>query len=278
MARRRRKNDADDTPLDRWLLSYADFITLLFAFFVVMYAISTVNEGKYRVLSETLGKVFSASGGSTSLRVDPLPLDHAPPPGGEPLPIPGVPLAEPLVRVDTGQSGVEGGVPFGDMLNQLQTSLASYTDQGLVEIRRDGDRVIVQMLSQLLFESGNARLSAQALDALGGVGKVLAGSPYPLRVEGHTDNRPISTLQFPSNWELSAARAASVVNYLARLGIAPGRMAAVGYGEFRPKADNRSESGRAKNRRVTLVISTGADPAASPADAVPWAEGPGLED
>jgi chemotaxis protein MotB len=97
-------------------------------------------------------------------------------------------------------------------------------------------------------------------------------------VEGHTDNRPIRTLQFPSNWELSAARAASVVNYLARLGIAPGRMAAVGYGEYRPKADNRSEQGRAKNRRVTLVISAGSDPAASPADAVPWAEGPSLED
>ena len=279
MARRRRKIDAEGTPLDRWLISYADFITLLFAFFVVMYAISTVNEGKYRVLSETLGKVFAAPGGSASPLAQPLPQPlETVPPAGEPLPIPGVPVAEPLVSVDMGQSGSDGGVPFGDMLNQLQTSLASYTDQGLVEVSRDGDRVIVQMLSQLLFDSGDARLSPQALQALGGVGQVLAGSPYPLRVEGHTDNRPIRTLQFPSNWELSAARAASVVNYLARLGIAPGRMAAVGYGEYRPKADNRSEQGRATNRRVTLVISAGSDPAASPADAVPWAEGPSLED
>lgn len=278
MARRRRKTDTEESPLDRWMISYADFITLLFAFFVVMYAISTVNEGKYRVLSETFGKVFAAQGGG-DLPVPDMPLaDPVTPPAGEPLPIPGVPVAEPLVEVDMGQSGSDGGMPFNDMHNRLQASLADHAAEGLVEVTGDGQRVVVQMLSQMLFDSGDARLSQPARRALAAVGQVLVSSPYPVRVEGHTDNRPISTQQFPSNWELSAARAASVVSYLARQGIDPGRMAAVGYGEFRPKADNRTEAGRAKNRRVTLVISAGTDPAAGAADAVPWAEGPSLED
>jgi chemotaxis protein MotB len=284
MARKRRKIDTPHAPLDRWLISYADFITLLFAFFVVMYAISTVNEGKYRVLSETLGAVFADSGAKAGGEPPP-----AIPQGGEsllpehavaaglPLPIPGVPVHAPLLNTDMGHSGSDGGVPFSDMLNQLRVSLADFTAKGLVSVSADGDRVVVQMLSQLLFDSGDARLSSQALTALHAVGQVLDGSPYPVRVEGHTDNMPISTPQFPSNWELSAARAASVVNYLTRLGIAPGRMAAVGYGEYRPKASNHTEAGRAQNRRVTLVISAGTDPAAAAADAVPWAEGPGLE-
>jgi chemotaxis protein MotB len=277
MARRRRKIQVEDSPLDRWLISYADFITLLFAFFVVMYAISTVNEGKYRVLSETLGKVFSAPGGPGLPVTDPLALPSAPP-AGDPLPVPGVPVAEPLISVPAGQSGSDGGVPFSDMVNQLQVSLAGLTDQGLVTVSREGDRVVVQMLSNMLFESGDARLSRLALEALRSVAYALGGTPYPVRVEGHTDNQPISTTKFPSNWELSAARAASVVNYLGRLGVAPGRMAAIGYGEHRPKADNRTAEGRAKNRRVTLVIMAGTDPEDAPGDAVPWAEGPGLEE
>ncbi len=275
MARRRRKTDTEETPLDRWLISYADFITLLFAFFVVMYAISTVNEGKYKVLSETLGAVFTAAGGNSM----PVAGDHpASPPAGDPLPIPGIPVAEPMVSLPMAQSGGDGGVPLDDMVSRLQASLAGYAADGLVEVSREGDQVVVQMLSQMLFDSGDAQLSEQARRALDTVGQVLLGNPYPIRVEGHTDNRPIHTAQYPSNWELSSARAASVVNYFSGLGIAPGRMAAVGYGEFRPKADNRTAAGRAKNRRVTLVISSGRDPVASPADAVPWAEGPGLED
>lgn len=276
MARRRRKHQVEETPTERWLVSYADFITLLFAFFVVMYAVSTVNEGKYRVLSETLGKVFATRDGNP-LPVDPAraPVDE--PPAGEPVILPGMPVdAAPLP--DEGGSATAGGTPFADMVNQLQVSLSALTGQGLVSVSTDGSRLVVHMQSQMLFDSGDARLSSRALQVLQSVARVLDGAPYPIRVEGHTDNLPISTLRFPSNWELSAARAASVVNYLARSGIAPARMSAVGYGEHHPVADNRTESGRAKNRRVTLVVMAGADPAGTPGDAVPWAEGPGLEE
>jgi chemotaxis protein MotB len=276
MARRRRKDHVEPAPLERWLVSYADFITLLFAFFVVMYAISTVNEGKYRVLSETLGKVFATENGSP-LPVDPArpPIDA--PPAGDLVILPGMPASTPPLP-EQGGSATPGGTPFADMVNQLQVSLSALTGQGLVSVSTEGGRVVVHMQSQLLFDSGDARLSARALQALQSVARVLDGSPYPIRVEGHTDNLPISTLRFPSNWELSAARAASVVHYLARLGIAPTRMSAVGFGAHRPKADNRTEQGRAMNRRVTLVVLAGTQPADTPGDAVPWAEGPGLEE
>jgi chemotaxis protein MotB len=276
MARRRRKEHTEPAPLERWLVSYADFITLLFAFFVVMYAISTVNEGKYRVLSETLGKVFAVEDGRP-LPVSPAQgsMSAAPAGGQENLPM--TSKAGPAAATTPGDSA--GDVPFADLVSQLQVSLSDLAGQGLVSVSVEGgDRVVVHMQSQMLFDSGDARLSPRALQALQAVAKVLDGVPYPVRVEGHTDNRPISTLQFPSNWELSAARAASVVNYLARSGIAPTRMSAVGYGEFRPKADNRTEQGRAMNRRVTLVVLAGMRPADQPGDAVPWAEGPGLEE
>jgi chemotaxis protein MotB len=276
MARRRRKNHVEESSAERWLVSYADFITLLFAFFVVMYAISSVNEGKYRVLTETLGKVFAAEDGSP-LPMDPSKAPIPEPPAGEPVILPGTPVATPP-SPRQGASESPSGVPFADMVNQLQVSLSAFAAQGLVSVSTDGDRVVIHMQSQMLFGSGDARLSGGALQALQSVARVLDGSPYPIRVEGHTDNLPISTLRFPSNWELSAARAASVVNYLARAGIAPARMSAVGYGEFRPKADNRTEQGRAKNRRVTLVVMAGTEPAEAPGDAVPWAEGPGLEE
>jgi chemotaxis protein MotB len=226
-------------------------------------------------LSETLGKVFAVENGMP-LPVDPDKAPLSALPAGEPVVLPGVPAASPAPGQDA--SGAPGGLPFADMANQLQVSLSALTGQGLVSVSTEGDRVVVHMQSQMLFDSGDARLSTRALQALQSVAKVLDGSPYPVRVEGHTDNRPIDTLRFPSNWELSAARAASVVNYLARSGIAPARMSAVGYGEHRPKADNRTEQGRAMNRRVTLVVLAGMRPADTPGDAVPWAEGPGLEE
>jgi chemotaxis protein MotB len=110
------------------------------------------------------------------------------------------------------------------------------------------------MKSQMLLDSGSARLAPSAFGVLESVGSILAPVANGIRVEGHTDNVPNSTLQFPSNWELSAARAASVVHFLMRVGIEPERMAAIGYGEHRPVGDNGSDEGRQRNRRVTLVI------------------------
>ena len=282
MARRRRQQRQEHENLERWLVSYADFVTLLFAFFVVMYAISSVNEGKYRVLSDTLTEAFRD------------PVRTSQPARGEARPLAGLEPVAPIEAAPAGSTslapvtdtGTDGLLPAGggttiaggkgrtenldELAASLEDELTAFVGQRLVEINRVGDTIEVAMKSQLLFDSGSARLASAALPALDSLGQVLLATGNAIRVEGHTDDRPINTLQFPSNWELSAARAASVVHFLMRLGVAPERMAAIGYGEHRPVADNALEEGRQRNRRVTLVIlGTKDQPVPADADAGP---------
>lgn len=300
MARRRRHEEEPENH-ERWLVSYADFITLLFAFFVVMYAVSSVNEGKYRVLSETLNAVFTVSQRSDEpIQVgepprDVLVLQDGPvaprqtnlDPGGK---------AEGGGKADGGNSETEAGKDektaesgktVGRLNNdgatlraadEIMISLQDYIDQDLVKVTQSEGRVEIEMKERMLFGSGDARLSPDALRALRDLAKTLKRIPSHLQVEGHTDNVPIATATFPSNWELSAARAASVVHYLGRVGVEPWRMAAVGLGEHRPIRENSDAEGRAANRRVTIVVLTSARGAETPVDEdVPWAEGPALE-
>jgi len=280
---RRRRHEEEHVNLERWLVSYADFITLLFAFFVVMYAVSSVNEGKYRVLSETLNAVFTVATRSDE------PIQVGEPPR-DALVVPDGPLAPGQSTLAATAHGPEGEVvdtaggrfkADGTALrtaDELSISLQEFLDKGLVKISRTGDRIEIEMKERMLFGSGDARLSPDALRALRTMAQTFKHTPGHLQVEGHTDNVPISTAAFPSNWELSAARAASVVHFLARVGVEPARMSAVGLGEHRPVADNGDEKGRAANRRVTIVVLTGergAEPAGDAA--VPWAEGPAVE-
>lgn len=263
---RRRKQHEEHENLERWLVSYADFVTLLFAFFVVMYAISSVNEGKYRVLSDTLTEAFREpsrdDAAARGLQAQPV--------SGVIDPIQPIPTAAAAPAAQVTDSSSVGVLQAGEavvadrqhgrtenldtLTEQITDQLQPFLGQRLIEISKIGDTVEVAMKSQMLFESGSARLSPQAMPALEGLGGVLARAGNAIRVEGHTDNRPINTLQFPSNWELSAARAASVVHFLMRVGIEPRRMAAIGYGEHRPVGDNTLDEGRQRNRRVTLVI------------------------
>ncbi|MDJ0741219.1 MAG: flagellar motor protein MotD [Gammaproteobacteria bacterium] len=307
MARRRRRQDEHEN-LERWLVSYADFITLLFAFFVVMYAVSSVNEGKYRVLSESLNAVFTVAPRSNEpIQVgerprDVLALDDGPlapqqtnlDPGGQPQDADqafddtaggDAQRANDAAQVGSPQDGEQGGRFREDgatlrASDQLTIALQEYLEQGLVKITEGDGRVEIEMKSKMLFGSGDARLSPAALRALRELAESLKRIPSHLQIEGHTDDVPISTAAFPSNWELSAARAASVVHYLARTGIEPWRMAAVGLGEHRPIAENSDEQGRAANRRVTVVVLTGGREPVAPDDPdagdVPWAEGPGM--
>jgi chemotaxis protein MotB len=292
MARRRQRQTEEHENLERWLVSYADFITLLFAFFVVMYAISSVNEGKYRVLSETLNAVFTVQPRSNNpIQVGEIPRDV--------LALPDGPLAPAQLNLQQGGEAAgesDPGIKAGEsreepgggrfqrdgaatrIADEVTISLQRYIDQGLVTISQSGDRLEIEMKDRMLFSSGTARLARDALDALRELAKSLKRIPSHLQVEGHTDNVPISTAAFPSNWELSAARAASVVHFLGRVGVEPWRMAAVGLGEHRPIAENDDERGRAANRRVTIVVLTG-QRESRPAELdheVPWAEGPAL--
>lgn len=275
---RRRKQQLEEENHERWLVSYADFITLLFAFFVVMYAISSVNEGKYRVLSDSLNAVFKETGGpSQQVEIGEPVRDIVSAPEDFPLSRSSDSDKRPLVEADPDQPVTDAGEAFRGSLqrinDEIEISMRPFIDQQLIDVANNGDRVEIELNAQLLFQSGEARLSMPALDVLRDLSRTLETIPNRIQVEGHTDNIPIATSAYPSNWELSAARAASVVHYFSRLGIEPGRLAAVGLGQHQPRESNDSAKGRARNRRVVLVV-LGEDP---PDYVVPWAEGPSVE-
>jgi len=256
MARKRRHEE--HVNLERWLVSYADFITLLFAFFVVMYAISSVNEGKYRVLSDTLNEVFQSQPrtlqpiqvGEQGVSGDPSLIEAQSGTTAQPSPID---LQQP-------QSGQTEGGGEGDNLDQIADdfyqALTPLIEKDLINITRDEDWVEVEINTSLLYSSGSAQLEDEAIPVLHSLAGILQRYPNQIQVEGFTDNMPISTYLFPSNWELSAARAAGVVHLFMRSGVQPERMSAIGFGEFRPIAANDSAEGRRKNRRVVLVINS----------------------
>lgn len=252
----RRKKHEEHENHERWLVSYADFITLLFAFFVVMYSISSVNEGKYRVLSETLNAVFSEPARSKNpIQIGEISRgqgEESPQPGEPPEPsyqieLPEIPLRPPPADADDVKT-------INDLSQQLTSALSELIESEDVIIKKGDDWLELEIKSRVLFQSGEARLERAAVPIIGEVADILQSSANPIQVEGFTDNKPINTPRFPSNWELSAARAASVVHLLDRYGIQPDRMSAIGYGEYKPVADNSTEEGRQKNRRVVLVV------------------------
>lgn len=279
MARRRRRHLEEENH-DRWLISYADFITLLFAFFVVMYSISSVNEGKYRVLSDALNVVFGDKSSQTAVktpeRIEQQVIEQAQRPAAQSSGRPLDPVRERLER--QALRALRKAASQQRVYDELAISLEEWIKRDLVDVRMNGDRIEVDMKARLLFSSGDARLSADAAHALSQVAKSLTSIPNPIQVEGFTDNVPISNSVYRSNWELSAARAASVVEFLAGQGVAPERLAAVGRGEYQPIADNSTPEGRAANRRVTLMILGAEQKVFNPDEMTPWAEAPAAED
>jgi chemotaxis protein MotB len=252
----RRKKHEEHENHERWLVSYADFITLLFAFFVVMYAISSVNEGKYRVLSETLNAVFSDPVRSKN----PIQIGEISRGQGEESPAPGDPLEPtfqielPDVPTEPPPASADDVKTINDLSQQFSNTLSDLIESEDVKITQGEDWLELEIKSRVLFDSGEARLARAAVPIIGEIADILQSAANPTQVEGFTDNNPINTPRFPSNWELSAARAASVVHLLDRYGIQPDRMSAIGYGEYKPVADNDTEEGRQKNRRVVLVV------------------------
>jgi len=272
MARTRRHHAEEHENHDRWLVSYADFITLLFAFFVVMYAISSVNEGKYRVLSDTMVAVFQARDRSSSVvnigapARTPVPNPDSNYPGaqvGDPSASTTSELEE-AARDPTDEASTAAPISNPKvMARKVHEALSGLASKGIVAVTEGGEWVEVEMKSQILFDSGSAKLTSAAIPVLTEVAGAVNKFSNTLQVEGYTDNAPISTMLFPSNWELSAARAASVVHLFSKLNVDPVRMAAVGYGEFRAKVNNDTPEGRAQNRRVVVRISTRAEDHAS---------------
>lgn len=237
--------EEDDSPKkaekdrsERWLLTYADLITLLLIFFIILYVMSKQDQVKFQVMATQLSKVFRG----TSYIVG-----KAPGPG---------------IR-GGGRPGQGGGAAQGQTedqsLQQVKQEVQELAkQQGLqkeLSVTVDERGVVLRLKDRVLFPSGRADLSGKAQEILADVGEILRRQEGAyVQVEGHTDDVPIGS-RYPSNWELSAARAASVVRLLiSDTGMDPGHLRVAGYGEFRPLEDNRSEEGRAANRRIEIVL------------------------
>jgi chemotaxis protein MotB len=271
MARRRRHHE-EHTNHEAWAIPYGDLITLLLAFFVVMYAISSVNEGKFRVLSDSLVAAFRGA----PMAPEPIQVGHLaralqPSPAGAFGTI--VPMDMEVARMiseaDVGGWDLpegEGGTDlvgeaerlFAEGIDRLAERISAammpLIDADLIRMRREQFWIEVEMNTELLFSSGSAALFPEARPILETLSDILRDLPVRIHVEGFTDNVPINTPAFPSNWELSGARASSVIRLFVENGLNPEKMAAVGFGEYRPISDNDTPEGRSQNRRVTIVI------------------------
>lgn len=252
MTRRRKRIQVDENNHDRWIVSYADFVTLLFAFFVVMYAISSVNEGKYKTLTTSLVSAFSEDGQPEKIP-DPIQIG-TPPTAFQPIPLDNPSTTELEKRRELSNEILRERRQLSEVSDQLEEVLDPFIKEDLVNVKKNDYWIELEMNSEMLFFSGEAELSKKAIPVLQKVTEVIKALPNAVNVEGHTDNVPIDTIKFRSNWDLSSARATSVVHELIQNGIAPARLSAIGYGEFHPIADNSLEAGRFKNRRVLLVL------------------------
>ena len=225
---RKRKNKEDEhEDSHRWVVSYADFITLLFAFFVVMYAISSVNVSKYKSLSEGMQSAFNNKDQNKS-----------------------------TIATDNQKDGPNTKQTKGkyiDGLDQLNKSLSQLED-GDYKINRQEGWIELDIKAGSLFQPGDAEVKPEALIKLMQLAGKIKDLDFPIIIEGYTDNVPIETPQYPSNWELSATRAATVGRILNSYGVATNRILVTGYGEQYPVADNFTESSRSQNRRVNIII------------------------
>lgn len=287
----RKKKHEEHVNAEAWAIPYGDLVTLLFALFTVMYAMSSVNEGKFRVLSDSMIAAFN--GVPKSLR--PLNIgEHEAGKGGD-KPLVGItPTA--LMKIKDKEHGslvprnptkTEGeqsvGLPGAliRMQRQVQDAMQSLIDAKLVTVRRENMWLEIEINADILFPSGAGDFAPTAEPVLDKLAEVLKPFPNPIRVEGHTDDRPIRTAAFPSNWELSAARAASVVHQFTRQGVDPLRLEIVGFGEFHPRQPNATIEGRNANRRVVILVleevSPGAPVTVRATDQTPETAAPGVE-
>jgi chemotaxis protein MotB len=223
---RRRRGRVATGSRDRWLLSYADFITLLFAFFATLYAASTVDAGKLTGIAEGMQQAFADA--------------------------PSVMPAAPLVVLPAHRGIVGAG--DGDVRAAIERELGSELADHRLELTEDRRGLVLSIPEAGSFPEGRADLAIAAEQLMTRLAAALRRVPNAVRVEGHTDDRPIHTERYTSNWQLSTARATCVVEYLIGEGVAPDRLSAAGYSEFHPRAANEEAQGRARNRRVDIVI------------------------
>jgi chemotaxis protein MotB len=244
---------------DRWLVSYADFITLLFAFFVVLYSSAQVDKRKAGRLALAIQVAFQDLGVfQTSNTKVPLKDDDA-------MPFEKVQIVENVNRdsdlkrlvnpMNGDLSSASAPYPLQDAQLAIQKALKPEISRNEVTMSMHREGLVVSLKEMGFFDSGSASIRTGSLDAITRLAAVLKQRPEYLRIEGHTDNVPIHTARFASNWELSTSRATGLIQLLiTSYGLPARRLSAAGYGEFHPVAANTTVAGRAQNRRLDVVI------------------------
>lgn len=256
---RRRRRPAPHPSHERWLVSYADFITLLFAFFVVMYSTSQVDQRKVGKLALAIQVAFQQLG------VFPASTTQVPQDSREPMPFNTVQAIEnaqhsaALARVAPATQGAPSGIEengdLGSLREDLEQALAPQIARREIALRSVPDGLVISLREIGFFDIGSAQIKAASLPAFRRIAQLLAERPYRIRIEGHTDNIPIHNPRFADNWALSTARSAELVRLLiVQYGFQPPRLSAAGYAEYHPLASNDQAEGRALNRRVDVVI------------------------
>lgn len=250
---KRRSSHAEHDTRERWLIAYADFVTVLLCFFIVMYSLSSIDAQKFSELARALQ---NAMGGGGNIVIE------------TPLSAVGPDTFEPFTRNSSveGRDLVSDSIELAIIEKQIQELIEDYGLEAEVATVTEERGLVISVQDTVLFVSGSADLTPRAKEMMDKIGLILLQTPNYIRIEGHTDNLPIHTSRFPSNWELSVGRSTSVIKYLiARHNFPPERLAAAGYGEYRPKAPNDNASNRQLNRRVDFVVLSSKYGASEPA-------------
>jgi chemotaxis protein MotB len=242
----RKKKHEEHENHERWLVSYADFITLLFAVFVVLFAMSKLDITKAKALAESLQAAFdyepttqknpkpqSASIGLTAVTIVPQ---------------------RPQISPADEEKKAKQRESMKAVAKSVQEALETLVKEGKVQVTETVHGITIEINASVLFETAKADLQKDSIEVLSTVAKIVADNPYQVQVEGHTDNQPIRSYVFPSNWELSSARASSVIRLFETNGVLGERMVAVGYADKRSVDSNDTPEGRAKNRRVVVML------------------------
>lgn len=248
----KRKKAHAQVSHDRWLISYADFITLLFAFFVVLYATSQSDKKKLQELAVSIHAAFSEMGIFEAHSTQP-PLTESSGGGNNAMPLPASSGQTGSGQTDAAGIGDSPRVIMQTVKQRLEAAAQPEIDRGVIGLHESPEGLVVTLQEAGFFDSGAANIRPTALPVLDRIAEILPNSP--LRVEGHTDDVPIHTVQFASNWELSSNRASSIARLLLLHGnIHAEELSVAGYAEFHPTASNDTPGGRARNRRVDIVL------------------------
>jgi chemotaxis protein MotB len=240
------RRTSDHVHHDRWLVSYADFITLLFAFFVVLYASSKADEQKQTQIAHSIRSAFQALGVFPS---PPQPGSPVAPAETKDIPPVNVVLGDDLAASPEVQQDLHR------LQSQLAAALAVPVAQHNIALKLGRDGLVISLRESGFYDSGAALPHPQSKPTLDKVTATIGATPYDIRIEGHTDNVPIHTAQFASNWELSTARATELAKLLIlNYRFAPARLSAAGFAEYHPVAGNDTPEGRSQNRRVDIIV------------------------